>query len=152
METVKMRTGQIERSWSAPARRKNFRNFRFYPILIFGLVCTLGPVAFVIAVMTRLAMGYSTGTAGAPAILLLFAIAALIFYFGQKALRLKDGSGPFYIAFVFGILGCAITFGERAGADPMESAVLGPAILALAVISLFAGAWLIEPRRPGTPT
>lgn len=146
MEAAKSITRQIERSWSASSARRNFRNYRFYPILIFGLVCTFGPVAFVIAVITRAAMGYSLGTGGAPAILLLFAIASLIFYFGLNALRLKDGSGPFYMAFVFGVLGCALTFVDRAGADAMEQVVLGPVFLAMAAISILAGVWLIQPQ------
>lgn len=136
----------IIRSWSRSARQANFRNFRFYPVLVFALFCTLAPIAFVFAVIARLVLGYNTGTAGAPAIMLLFVIAGVIFYFGQKALRLKDGGGPFWMAFIFAILGCAITFADRAGKTAVEALAIGPFFLAMAIVSILAGFWLIEPR------
>ncbi|HWW57417.1 MAG TPA: hypothetical protein VN047_11045 [Sphingopyxis sp.] len=93
---------EIVRSWSPAARQSNFRNFRFYPILVFALFCTLAPIAFVVAVISRIALGYSTGTAGIPGMLVVFTVAGAVFFVGQRALRLRDGGGPFLMAFIFG--------------------------------------------------
>lgn len=148
-EAAMKNSSAIKRSWDASARKSNFGNFRFYPVLIFGLVCTFGPVAFVGTVLWRLMMGLSTGTSTPPSIILLFAIAGVIFYFGVKALRLKETGAPLVGAFALGIIAAAVTFGERLGETWEEKHVLAPVLWVLTVIFVLAFVWLIEPKKTG---
>ena len=132
----------IIRSWAKPDRAANFRNFRFYPILIFGVVTTLASAAFVLTVVTREILGLSTGASNAPGILLIFGLMALIFYWGVKTLLLRENSGPGFLGFAALILALVFTFLDSAGWYGRY--IFAPVFWVFTAVAWSAAYWLAE--------